>query len=184
MLRPLVVCVLAALTTASFATPAPRIDPRVAAATTWIHAMVLANGKLPTPDAKHPWKVVFDGKGASPSPACSKLRTATMTTEPEAKLLATCLQAALHELQLDPPTLPDRAISEAPVRWLKDRFQPALAAQISVPAGGKLFGRLFDRSTKTAQEGSGVALQIYVVVDIDNRVTAVYAYAGSWSYPV
>ena len=160
---------------------------RVRAATDWIDAVVHGHGDAPAPSSAHPVKLVFDSKAVFPdadSP-CAKLRTATLTSGDQLAVLATCLRTAMHDQGLDDASVhTGDTVAEIGLRAVKTWFSRSLQRRITVPRGTKLIGATFDRPVGSDQEGAGVAVMVELVVDAHDRVVAVFAYAGHWSYPV
>lgn len=156
-------------------------DARADAAAAWIETSI--RGK--TPRIVKPVTLVFDsGKTFAASSACAKLRTSTLKTTADLTAFTGCLQSAATQLALDKlPAVPAKDLRDSGVRYLKRWFAKGLHSQLVVPAGGKLLGTVFERRLMNT-EASGVAVMLYVVVDSSDQITAAYAYAGHWAYPI
>ena len=164
-----------------FAASTAVADSRADAAASFIATAL--RGK--TPKITKAITVVFDsGKTFAARSACAKLRNATIKTAAELTVFTGCLQSAATQLAVDKlPAVPGKDLRVVGVPYLKSWFAKGFHSQLVAPSGQRLVGTVFERRLLDT-EASGVAVMTYVLVDGSDQITAVYAYAGHWAYPI
>ncbi len=157
-------------------------EPRATAAT-WIES--LTHGK-PLPKVSRKIKVVFDRTSmAATTGSCGKLRTMTIATDAELSAFASCVRGAMTELALD--SLPPSAAADLEsggLKYVKGWFARSFHRHLLLPARHRLLGTSLNRPTPGSGGELGSAVMVYVVVNAKDEITAIYAYAGHWAYPV